>query len=108
MRQLLCITATALVLLALAAPVHAAVLNGTVVDDADGSGVPALTITVKASRAAGGRESATSTNSRGAFRFPSLADGRYLLTVSRGHETLYRKVVTVQGDTEKEIRLKRR
>lgn len=101
-------TTITLLLLTLAAPIHAATLSGRVVDAGSDDGIAALTVKAKASKNDGGRESVTTTNRQGAFRLPKLADGRYLLTVSRGNETLYRKVVAVQGDTEKEIRLQRR
>lgn len=108
MTKLLRATTIVLLLLTLAAPVHAATLSGRVVDAGSDDGIAALTVTAKASKDKGGRESVTTTNQQGAFRLPKLADGRYLLTVSRGNEALYRKVVAVQGNTEKEIRLQRR
>lgn len=108
MKRFLYSTAAVLLLSILAAPVHASTLKGRVVDASNNDGIAALTVKAKADRGSGGRESATRTNRDGAFRIPNLSNGRYLLTVSRGNETLYRKVVTVNGDTNKQIRLRRR
>lgn len=106
-RHLLTLASALLLVLAVPAAAQAGNLTGKVVDADSGDGIAALTVKAKAPQDAGGGESATTTGADGTYRLPKLADGRYLLTVSRGRDLLFREVVEVKGETTKTVRLKR-
>jgi len=106
-RNLLTLVLAVLLALAVPAAAQAGSLTGKVVDADSGDGIAALTVKAKAPQGAGAGESATTTGTDGSYRLPKLADGRYLLTVSKGRDLLFREVVEVEGETAKTVRLKR-
>lgn len=96
-----------LLLLAGALVAQQASLNGRVCDAANGQGIPSLTVRLEPPKAQGGREIVTYTDSDGRFQLRGLSAGRYLLTVSQGATPLDREVVDVNGETTREVRLRR-
>lgn len=106
-RKLLTLAVAGILALAFPLAAQAGSLEGTVVEAGSDDGIPALTVRAKAPKSAGGGEKVTTTDRDGAFRLPRVTDGRHLLTVSKGRDVLYRKVVEVKGKTTKTIRLER-
>ena len=80
-------------------------LSGRVFDAGSGQGISSLTIRLEAP--GGGGQIVTYTGMDGRFKLPNLSAGRYLLTVSQGATLLHREVVDVNGETTKDVSLRR-
>lgn len=109
MRRLLFLAVPLFLFLALQpAPGQQSSLAGRVVEAATHRGIPALNVKLIPSKELRESQQVTSTNSDGEFHFVNLRPGRYLLEIRQGVTLLHREVVTVHGNTTKEIALHRR
>ena len=102
------LAATAVFFLALIPDAHSLELDGRVADGLSREGIPHLTVKLTAPKAAGQPERITNTDRRGRFQFTGLGPGRYLLEVYQGVTVLHREVVTINGNTRKDVDLRRR
>ena len=83
-------------------------LEGQVAEETTQRGIPALNVKLTPSRELRQPQRITSTNWDGQFRFSDLSRGRYLLEVRQGVELLHREIVTIETDTRKQIKLRRK
>jgi len=83
-------------------------LAGRVVEATTHRGIPALNVKLIPSRELRESQQVTSTNRDGEFHFVNLRKGRYLLEIRQGVTLLHREVVTINGNTTREIDLHRR
>lgn len=83
-------------------------LTGRIYESGSNAGVPDLTVKLVPPKDAKEPEKVTTTDWNGVFRFPKLREGKYLLAVHQGVTILYRDVVDVKQNLQKDISLKRK
>lgn len=95
----------ALAVLVALAVTHAAAarLSGRVYDGASKDSIPDLTLKLIPPKNANAPERITSTDRGGRFNFGEVPPGKYLLEVYQGLTLVYREVVVVSGEVQKDI-----
>jgi hypothetical protein len=79
--------------------------SGIVVTEGDHLGISNLTVSLSPPANSMKAKKVTTTDSEGRFTLNGLENGEYLLEVSQGVTILYREVVKVPQQEQKEIRL---
>ena len=88
--------------------VQAGALTGRVYEAGTKTGIGDLTVRLIPPRDVRAPEKVTTTDEGGNFRFTDLSGDRYLLEVYQGLTLLYREVVEVKENTQREIALKKK
>jgi hypothetical protein len=89
-----------------ASTVCAADLKGVVKDPAAAS-QPEFVVTLTPPRDSNAPKQVTSTSSSGNYHLGDINPGRYMFEVSSGTKVIYREVIEIKGNDEKNVTLKR-
>jgi hypothetical protein len=84
------------------------VLTGRIYEAGTQAGIADLTVRLIPPRDLKKPEKVTTTDEGGKFRFADLSGDKYLLEVYEGLTLLYREVIEVKQNTQKEIALKKK
>jgi hypothetical protein len=70
-------------------------------------GIAALGVKLTPSKELSEPQRITSTDQNGQFQFNDLTRGRYMLEVRQGLTLLHREILSIEGDTKKQVTLRR-
>ena len=92
----------------LAGAAHGFTLEGRLIDNGNGRGVPGLSVRVAPPVPPNAPRKVTLSDQNGRFRFSDIAPGTYSLEAYQGTRVLYSERLQLRGNMKREIRLRRR
>jgi hypothetical protein len=95
------------VVIAMASYAYAAQLDGRVHEATSGKGIVGLTVKLIPPKNTGIPEKITFTGNQGEFHFFDIKCGQYMIEAYQGVTILYRDVIMITQDTQKDIALQK-